>query len=179
MLLCRVSILTIVIVTSFISNVDLKGSGYIFNNEFARVTDGNTSWLKLTYFTFGQYNRTAKAANFELELFMDVTKENDAMVHFSFFILKNNEYKKTPISFPKKVCDILGTKYFDLPNITKNSTFKDCPLLKGPQYAYDIMLTSNGWPKFLPEGRFLLELDFVYKNEHIIKVEWFLEIIAV
>ncbi|XP_072385163.1 uncharacterized protein CheA84a [Diabrotica undecimpunctata] len=179
MLLYRVLILSFAIVALFISNVDLKGSGYIFNNEFARITDGNTSWLKMTYFTFGQYNRTAKAANFELDIFMDVTKDNDVMVYFSFHILKNNEYKKTPISFPKKVCDILGTKFFDLPNITKNSTFKSCPLVKGHQYAYDIMLTSNGWPKFLPEGRFILTLDFVYKDEHIVKVEWFLEIIAV
>ncbi|XP_074038013.1 uncharacterized protein [Leptinotarsa decemlineata] len=157
-----------------------KDYSYRFNNEYARGISGNTSYLKLNYFTFDKYNRTMKAANVEFDFLGEtVDKNNNAIdVIFHFSIFKSNQYRKTPIAFPAKLCDILGTEQFDIPNITKNSTLRNCPVRKGHHYMYNVMLTSNGWPKSLPAGRFLLDVKFMYKNVMIIQIEWFLEIIT-
>ncbi|KAG5869295.1 hypothetical protein JTB14_028634 [Gonioctena quinquepunctata] len=132
-----------------------RSRNYQFNHEFARAMNANSSFLKLNYFSFGKYNRTAKAANIEFDISMDVNKEKDITILMGFSIFKSNQYRRTPIVIPAKICQIRGTEQFDIPNIMGNSSAGMCPISKGHHYLYNINPTSHGWPRSLPEGRFM------------------------
>ncbi|KAG5872344.1 hypothetical protein JTB14_017028 [Gonioctena quinquepunctata] len=86
--------------------------------------------MKVHYFRFGKYNRTVKSGNIEVDFFMDVNKEKDITIFLTFYIFKSNEYRRTPIMIPTKLCDILGTEKYDIPNIMGNASFHSCPVSK-------------------------------------------------
>ncbi|KAG5866497.1 hypothetical protein JTB14_012594 [Gonioctena quinquepunctata] len=150
---------------------------YRINNEYARAIDGNTSFFKLNYFIFHKYNRTMKAASLEYDATFAVDEKNDVDYTFAFYIFKSNQYRKTPIAFPMKLCKILDSDMFDIANVMRNASVRRCPIPKGHHYIHNIMLTSKGWPKSFPAGRYLMELKFFHNNLMFVAIEWMLEII--
>ncbi|KAF2882650.1 hypothetical protein ILUMI_23514 [Ignelater luminosus] len=87
---------------------------------------------------------------------------------------RSNEYRKGPIEFMMGLCSFFMSKDFDIPHMLYNSNAK-CPLRKGVNYyVYKLSPNATNFPPLIPEGKWKLQLDFMYLNRYIAwSVEWY------
>lgn len=52
-----------------------------------------------------------------------------------FYLWKNNEYKKTPITWEMKVCGFLDKGSFAIQSLLKDSSVDKCPLKKASTFS--------------------------------------------
>ncbi|KAF2890873.1 hypothetical protein ILUMI_15300 [Ignelater luminosus] len=69
------------------------------------------------------------------------------------------------------VCSFFLSKDFDM---FSNSNLK-CPLRKGAHYhVYKLSPNVTNMPPLIPEGRWMLQIDFLYLNQYtFFSVQWY------
>ncbi|KAF2896318.1 hypothetical protein ILUMI_09857 [Ignelater luminosus] len=104
----------------------------------------------------------------------DVLNDHMGQVLITGFQFRSNEYRKGPIEFMMGMCSFFLSKDFDIPHMLSNSNLK-CPLKKGVNYyVYKLSPNATNMPPLIPEGRWKLQVDFLYLNRYtIFSVEWY------
>ncbi|XP_060525222.1 uncharacterized protein LOC132701379 [Cylas formicarius] len=147
-------------------------------NEYLRVIGGNTTcdYMILTHVSFFREKGSDVTMSLNFTLFEEINLENDIEIRSQFYSWKSNEYRKTPISWTMKACNILRSHIFSVETIMKNSDIRSCPIKKGKHYMHNITMDGVNWPSTFPEGRWKNHLEYWIKNKCCVKVNWMFRI---
>lgn len=195
----------------------LKENTYIFIHDYAKFLSDSEKFRVLNS-VFYKPNRTYGALNLSFICTEDITFKNPIKVTHSqlvkniqvfkylfqikveTIVLRNNEYRPSPINFEVNICELLESGKFDAKGIVSQSDVKNCPIKKvyflfirpfliffGNYLLYcfqnvkhtlnNVAPTTEGWPPHLPSGKYKLKLNIKLKDVVVAVLEWMLSIV--
>ncbi|EFA02391.1 uncharacterized protein LOC107397715 [Tribolium castaneum] len=147
---------------------------YIVDYEKLELAYYEKSLVRDAYFLFRKYNRTNHCLNVSFVLLKDL---DGRKLQFTTSVHQflSNEYKKTGMEATYNVCeywsrDIYGTTSF----IKKFGNLEGCDIKKGFYYLYNFMPDESQFPKFVPLGRYMIQMNVVRKSgAPLLRFQWF------
>ncbi|KAF2895196.1 hypothetical protein ILUMI_10979, partial [Ignelater luminosus] len=147
---------------------------YKFVPEHCEVTNINRSLVNMKIGKCYKLSRTELYLNLSFSWRVDILNDDMGQLLVTGYLFRSNEYRKGPIEFMMGMCAAFLSKDFDIPHMYANSNLK-CPLKKGVNYyVYKLSPNATNMPPLIPEGRWKLQIDYMYLNRYIIfSVEWY------
>ncbi|KAF2888040.1 hypothetical protein ILUMI_18133 [Ignelater luminosus] len=147
---------------------------YKFVPEHCEVKNINRSLVDMKIGKCYKLSRSELYLNISCYPLVDILNDHMGQVKITGYQFRSNEYRKGPIEFMMGMCSASLSKEFDIPNMLSNSNAK-CPIRKGVNYyIYKLSPNATNMPPLIPEGRWMLQLDFLYLNRYTgFSVQWY------
>ncbi|KAF2894494.1 hypothetical protein ILUMI_11694 [Ignelater luminosus] len=149
-------------------------NGYTFIPEHCEIKKVNRSLVHVGIAKCYKLSRTELYLNFTGHLLVDILNDHMGQVKITGFQFRSNEYRQGPIEFMLGLCSAILSDQFDIPHMLSNSNVK-CPIKKRNElYVYKVSPNATNMPPLIPEGRWKLQIDFLYLNKYLLgSVEWY------
>ncbi|KAF2904782.1 hypothetical protein ILUMI_01393 [Ignelater luminosus] len=159
-------------------SVNCVQTAYKFVHEHCEIPYFNESLVDLPLKTCYKPTRTGLALNLTLKFHVDIPSDDVAYVEIVGYQFRSNEYRKGPIEAMLGMCSFIQTEKFDMPHMLSNSNFTACPLKKSnTYYIRNLVPDAENFPPGIPDGRWMLELKFMYREiYYMFGVRWFAKV---
>ncbi|KAF2906044.1 hypothetical protein ILUMI_00129 [Ignelater luminosus] len=168
------NIQVLIVLPFLIFPIDCTQNLYKLVPEHCEVKNVNRSLIDLKIGKCYKLSRTELYLNISLYMRVDIPNDRVGQVLITGYQFRSNEYRKGPIEFMMGLCSFLLSKDFDIPHMFSNSNMK-CPMRRGVHYyVYKLSPNATNMPPLIPEGRWMLQLNFLYLNRYTMgSVEWY------